>query len=71
MALGVYTHTHTHTHTHSRSESETSRAWFKKSKACCGHVPDAINVLVTLLFQLLAKDSSAALPCKRFINKHL
>ena len=39
-------------------------------------VPDAINVLVyfvvgTLLFQLLAKHSSAALPWKRFVNKHL
>ena len=35
---------------------------------------DAINVLmyfvvVTLLFLLLAKHSSAALLCKRFINK--
>ena len=34
---------------------------------------DAINVLmyfvvVTLLFQLLAKHSSAALPCRRFVN---
>ena len=41
-----------------------------------GQVPDAINVLdvfvvVTLLFQLLAKHSSAASPCKRFVNKHL
>ena len=26
-------------------------------------------VVVTLLFQLLAKHSSAALPCKRFVNK--
>ena len=39
-------------------------------------VPDAINVLnvfvaVTLLFQLLIKHSSAALPCKRFVNKRL
>ena len=37
---------------------------------------DIINVLmyfvvVTLSFQLLAKHSSAALPCKRFVNKHL
>ena len=37
---------------------------------------DAINVLVyfvvvTLLFQLLAKHSSAALPCQRFFNKRL
>ena len=37
---------------------------------------DAINVLmyfvvVALLFQLLAKHSSAALPCKRFVNKRL
>ena len=36
---------------------------------------DAINMLmyfvvVTLLFQLLAKHSSAALPCKQFVNKH-
>ena len=41
-----------------------------------GQVWDAINVfmyfvVVTLLFQLLAKHSSAALPCKRFVNKHL
>ena len=49
----------------------------KKSKASCGHVPDAINVLdvfcivVILLFQLLAKHSSAALPCKRFVNKRM
>ena len=28
-------------------------------------------VVVTLLFQLLAKHSSASLPCKRFVNKHL
>ena len=28
-------------------------------------------VAVTLLFQLLAKHSSAALPCKRFVNKRL
>ena len=28
-------------------------------------------VVVTLLFQLLAKHSSAALPCKRFVNKRL
>ena len=28
-------------------------------------------VVVTLLFQLLAKHSSAALPCKRFVSKHL
>ena len=40
------------------------------------HAVDAINVLmyfvlVTLLFQLLAKDSSAALPCKRFVNQCL
>ena len=38
------------------------------------HAVDIINVLmyfvvVTLLFPLLAKHSSAALPCKRFINK--
>ena len=38
------------------------------------HAVDVINVLmyfvvVTLLFPLLAKHSSAALPCKRFINK--
>ena len=26
-------------------------------------------VVVTLLFQLLAKHSSAALPCKRFVDK--
>ena len=26
-------------------------------------------VAVTLHFQLLAKNSSAALPCKRFVNK--
>ena len=37
---------------------------------------DTINVLmyfvaVTLLFQLLAKHSSAALPCKRFVKGHL
>ena len=37
---------------------------------------DAINVLmyfvvVTLLFQLLAKHISAALPCKQFGNKCL
>ena len=39
------------------------------------HVVDAINVLmyfvvVTLLFPLLAKHSSAALPCTGFVNKH-
>ena len=28
-------------------------------------------VVVMLLFQLLAKHSSAALPCKRFVNKRL
>ena len=28
-------------------------------------------VVVTLLFPLLAKHSSAALPYKRFVNKHL
>ena len=28
-------------------------------------------VVVTLLFQQLAKHSSAALPCKRFVNKCL
>ena len=28
-------------------------------------------VVVALLFLLLAKHSSAALPCKRFVNKHL
>ena len=48
----------------------------KKSKACCGHMLDATNVLdvfavVMLLFQLLAKCSSAALSYKRFVNKHL
>ena len=48
----------------------------KKGNACHGHVPDALNVLmyfvvVTLSFQLLAKHSSAALPCKRFVNKRL
>ena len=43
------------------------------------HAMDAINVLGvfcsyvlrTLLFQLLAKHSSAALPCKQFANKGL
>ena len=41
------------------------------------NVPDAINVLdvfcscYTLLFQLLAKHSSAALPCKRFVYKRV
>ena len=48
------------------------------------HVPDAINdtcrmllmysmyfVVVTMSSQLLAKHSSAALPCKRFVNKRL
>ena len=49
---------------------------YKKSNACCGHVPDAINVLdvfvaVTQVFQLLPKHTSAALPCKRFVNKRL
>ena len=39
-------------------------------------VLDAINVLmyfvvVMLSFQLLAKHSLAALPCKRFVNKCL
>ena len=28
-------------------------------------------VVVTLLFQLLVKHSSAVLPCERFVNKHL
>ena len=28
-------------------------------------------VVITLLFQLLAKHSSATLPCKRFVNKCL
>ena len=37
---------------------------------------DTINVLmyfvfVTLLFMLLAKHSSAALPCKLFVNNRL
>ena len=41
------------------------------------HAVDAINVrnvffvVVTLLFQLLAKHSSDALTCKQFVNKHL
>ena len=43
------------------------------------HAPDAINVVdalmhfvvVMLLFQLLAKHSSVALPCKQFVNKRL
>ena len=36
------------------------------------NVLDAFNfVVVTLLFQLLAKHISAALPCKQFANKHL
>ena len=40
------------------------------------HGVDAIIVLMyfvvaTLLFPLLAKHSSAALPCKRFVNKRL
>ena len=28
-------------------------------------------VVITLLFLLLAKHGSAALPCKRFINEHI
>ena len=51
----------------------------RKIYAYCGHVPNAINVvllcsyfvIVTLLFQLLAKHSSAALPCKQFVSKRL
>ena len=40
----------------------------KRVTVCHGHMPDAINLLmyfvvVTLLFKLLAKHSSAALPC--------
>ena len=40
------------------------------------HAVNAINelmyfVVVTLLFLLLAKHSSAALPCKQFVNKCL
>ena len=43
------------------------------NNACCGHVLDAINVLmyfvaVKLSFQLLAKHSLAALPCKRIVS---
>ena len=46
----------------------------RKSNVC--HAVGVINVLVyfavvTLLFQLLAKHSSAALPCKGFVGKHL
>ena len=39
------------------------------------NVPDVLLVVVTLvlLFQLLAKHSSAALPCKQFVStcKHM
>ena len=43
------------------------------SNACRGHMMLLMYlmyfVVVTVLFQLLAKHSSAALPCKRFVNK--
>ena len=37
------------------------------------NVPNVLLEVVTLLFQLLAKHSSAALPCKQFVStcKHM
>ena len=45
----------------------------KKSNVCRGHVLDATNVLDVFCscYSVIAKHSSAALPCKRFVNKRL